>query len=176
MGWDFHHEQAPYDRKKICRSHVSDSYEVIKDAVVGTTWYAAVRNKETGKVHATIVLTQIDRSGYCNFGMKWMDETYGPFAYDCPKSILDLLSPTCDCEAMDWRNRCRAKALEKKGGGLDALRLAPIGAKLEVTTKEGRAYTVTKMAPDGQFKTYWLLMADNCHYLPKSRVKTAKVA
>ena len=176
MGWDFHHEIAPYDRKQICRARVSGNYEVIKDAMVGTTWYAAIKNKETGEVFASIVLTKIDRNGYCNFGMKWIDEECGPYHHDCPASILDLLTPTTSQYAQEWRERCRAHIQEKKEAGEDVLRTAPIGAHLEVTIKTGEVRRVVKMAPSYQFKTFWLRIENECRYLPKKYVKSAKIA
>ncbi len=109
MGWDYLHASSPINRKKILRSEVPDDYEVIKDAVVGSTWYAALKDKETGEVHAAVVLTHIDRNEYCNFGFKWMSETSEPVECDCPESILSLLSPTDDETALQWRERCRKK-------------------------------------------------------------------
>ena len=37
-----------------------------------------------------------------------LDENMGPCEADCPASILDLLSPTDNKHALDWRERCRA--------------------------------------------------------------------
>lgn len=171
MGWTYQHEIAPIDRRKLCRREINtDKYEVVKDAVVGTTWYAAIRNKETGKIHADIVLTKIDRSGYCNFGMKWLSEDCGPFKCDCPKSILDLLSPTDNEYALEWRENCRKGRTEK----ID-WRKIPVGAKLRVTLIGGEERTVIKMAPAYQFKTWWLLVDGSNSYIPKSRVKMAEV-
>ena len=91
MSWDYKHVPAPVNRAAECRALVSDDYKVLKDALVGTTWYAAVQNKTTGEVRALIVLIHIDRKDHCNFGVNWMNELDGPYYYDCPKSILYIL-------------------------------------------------------------------------------------
>lgn len=172
MGWDYHHEVAPYDRRAICRSNIGNGYEVVKDAVVGTTYYAAVKSPRDGKVGAVIILTKIDRNGYCNFGMKFMDEEMGPYRNDCPKSVLDALSPTDNKYAIEWREACWAKIHEPKD---ETLKNAPIGARLKVTLKNGEKRDVVKMAPAYQFKTWWLLVADGLSYIPKNRVIKAEV-
>lgn len=172
MGWDYHHEVAPYDRRAICRSNIGNGYEVVKDAVVGTTYYAAVKSPHDGSVSALIILTRIDRNGYCNFGMKFIDEDMGPYHCECPKSVLDALSPTDNENAIEWRRACREKLSEKKD---TTLKDAPVGARLKVTLKDGEERNVVKMAPGYQFKTWWLLVAGGVTYIPKSRVKKAEV-
>ena len=49
-----------------------------------------------------------DREGYI-FGYKDMAETMGPVESGCPAVILDLLTPTQNAYALDWRARCRAE-------------------------------------------------------------------
>lgn len=169
MGWDYHHEMAPYDRRAICRRHIGNGYEVVKDAVVGTTYYAAVKSPHDGSVGAVIILTHIDRNGYCNFGMKWIDEESGPYKCECPKSVLDALSPTDNESAIEWREKCRANKKDT------TLRDAPVGAKLKVTLKNGEERDVVKMEPMYQFKTWWLLVAGGLSYIPKNRVVKAEV-
>ncbi len=172
MGWDYHHEMAPYDRRSICRNSIGNGYEVVKDAVVGTTYYAAVKSPRDGKVGAVIILTKIDRNGYCNFGMKFMDEEMAPFERNCPRSVLDALSPTDNEYAIKWRETCWAKIHEPKD---ETLKNAPIGARLKVTLKNGEVRTVVKMAPEYQFKTWWLLVEGTITYIPRNRVEKAEV-
>lgn len=169
MGWDYHHEVAPYNRRTICRSNIGNGYEVVKDAVVGTTYYAAVKSPRDGKVGAVIILTKIDRNGYCNFGMKWLGEEDGPFKCECPKSVLDALSPTDNESAIEWREKCRANKKDT------TLKDAPVGTKLKVTLKNGEVRTVVKMAPEYQFKSWWLLVEGTITYIPRNRVKKAEV-
>lgn len=39
-----------------------------------------------------------------------LDENMGPYYYGCPASILDLLSPTANENALKWRAECRSQA------------------------------------------------------------------
>jgi hypothetical protein len=102
-------DQFTYDRP----DHTS---RVLRSALVKMrVYYAAVErmDAETGGriVWAAICLVRYnprDREGYV-FGYKDMDETMGPCAQDCPKAILDLLTPTGSPYAIAWRAACRAR-------------------------------------------------------------------
>lgn len=115
MGWTEYHAQyyknGRIDRKKEMDSGFSDGYEVVKSTMVGSTYYGAIRYK--GEVFACVALTGTrDREWW--FAYKDMDETEGPYCYDCPKSILDLLTPTDNKWAKEWRRKCRERIAEKK--------------------------------------------------------------
>ena len=90
---------------------------VLKSAMVGMVYYAAVETVVGDKrmVSAAIFLTcGKTRWDNTEWGYKDMDETCGPYYYDCPKGILDLLTPT-DCkEANEWRELCRKHRAEKR--------------------------------------------------------------
>jgi hypothetical protein len=45
------------------------------------------------------------------FGYKRIEEEMGPHECGCPTSILDLLSPTDNRDAQNWRAACRRNAL-----------------------------------------------------------------
>ena len=57
------------------------------------------------EVIAVVVLTSVRNGRY--FGYKDMDESELPFYYNCPESILKLLTPTENANANEWRKRCR---------------------------------------------------------------------
>ena len=127
MGW-LCYDATHYKNGKVDRKAEMDSIfnwhddvrtvSVLKSAMVGSTYYAAVRcvNTHTGidNVSAAVCLTcgSKDNGGF-NFGYKDMDETMGPYQYDCPKSILDLLSPTDNKTALEWRRLCRENLKRK---------------------------------------------------------------
>lgn len=174
MGWDFHHEVAPYNRREILKKELNtEKYEVLKDALVGSVWYAAIRNKETGNVYAAVVLTKIHKNDYCNFGIKWMDDSVGPYYYDCPKNILDLLSPTDSEWANEWRKKCLENKAKKKEK--DILKTSPIGTKFKVELTNGDTREVIKMAPNRQFKTWWLFAHASGTYVGKKYVAKAEI-
>lgn len=49
-----------------------------------------------------------------NFSYKDMDETMIPCYYDCPESILKLLSDTNNENALEYRRLCREKRRKRK--------------------------------------------------------------
>lgn len=117
MGWTFYNARnylpnGKVDKKAECRELFKNGYTVLKDSIVGNTWYAAVREEKSGDVFAAVVLTEDGDKDY-NFGYKDMDETVGPIECDCPKSILRELGETDSLLANDWRIRCWKK-IEKK--------------------------------------------------------------
>jgi hypothetical protein len=101
---------------------------ILASATVGGTFYAAVRNPETGQVWAFVAITQ-RRRDYLGFGYKDMDENMGPNEARAPARVLDKLTPLAECAhpplaagefcgtccARDWRQACRdyAAAVER---------------------------------------------------------------
>lgn len=108
MGWDYTHathytRTGAIDRK----AEIDELYtwqndtrkaEVVRSAMVGGTYYAAVKVTilSTGEAEtfAAVVLTHTNSRDYFNFGVKTMGESSGPCEDHCPASILSLLSPT----------------------------------------------------------------------------------
>ena len=113
----FNQDMVTYDSNKVI-----GKYEVLKSAMVGSTYYAAIKQtrfateteEENSIVFAVVCLTSTNLKEYYNFSYKDMDETCGPYQFDCHKSILDLLSPTDNEYALEWRNRCYEVLKEKK--------------------------------------------------------------
>ena len=111
MGWTYicrplRHDETPdsYLREKSGALNWSkhddatgDRHEVIASAMVGSVWYGALKityasTPGTSRVVALVFLTS-QRKGE-GFGWKDMSEDMGPNECDCPKRILDLLTPT----------------------------------------------------------------------------------
>ncbi len=88
------------------------SYRVLSSAYKMPAFYAAIEriHKETGErvVWAAVIkITQLHSRDRYNFCYKDMDESMGPYYYDCPAKILDLLTPTDNEHANKWRAHCR---------------------------------------------------------------------
>ena len=186
MGWTSYHatyykRNGSIDRKAECDAYFLEGlnrghYEVLKSAVVGSVYYAAVRNlkryvgrDENGNyiyedavnepVRAAVFLTQTDSKDYFNFYYKDMSEDMGPCECDCPVSILKLLSPTDSEWALKWRERCRKRAEQKKSP--TALSNLPVGARIRFTYG-GEVKELVKHPPAYQFKRpFWYNPA--CH-------------
>ena len=166
MGWTSyqatHYKKGKVDRKAECDALFNCSDErrecaVLKSAMVGSTYYAAVKctADEYSSVGAVVCLTSTDRKDYFNFSYKDMDETMGPFKYDCPKGILDLLTPTDNECANNWREACR-EMLAKKNNP-NALNKLPVGTIIQVTMPFDTTYfsegEVVKLRKDKNWRS-----------------------
>ena len=93
-----------------------NTYEILESSYVNlSVFYAAVRGLD-GTVFAAVVLARhypMDDWGH-NFIVKDMDETVGPCEVDCPRRILELLSPTKNTYALEWREKCWENVLERE--------------------------------------------------------------
>ncbi len=65
--------------------------------------------KATGdrEVFGLVCHIQHAPNDYYNFGYKDVTECMGPYQTECPARILDLLTPTTNEYALEWRAACR---------------------------------------------------------------------
>lgn len=100
-------------QNNFLENHGSIRERILGSASVNRVVYAAVERqvlpRDTKVVYAVIYLLQYfsNRSDGRNFACKAMHEALLPFYYECPNSILELLTPTDDANANNWRQRCR---------------------------------------------------------------------
>lgn len=132
MGWDsINLVSTNYKSvKKQLDSIFCDGYEVMKSAMVGSTYYAAVKCPD-GRVTASVILTRIDNNDYFNFSYKPMDESMGPNEIRCPQSILNILSRPDNERSESWRIRC-----ETYNANTRELSRIPFGGKVMVDGKQ----------------------------------------
>lgn len=84
-----------------------DKYEVLDVAIVHRIeLYAAIKILATGEVSAAIWQLSYSNRSYYNFSYKDMDESCGPYLYNCPERILEVLTPTTNEYALKWREEC----------------------------------------------------------------------
>lgn len=184
MGWTSYHathydKRGHVDRKAECDSYFegypnTGHYKVMKSVMKGSVYYGAIKKliryagkDENGqsvyeplpeneqKVFAVVFLTSTDSKDYFNFSYKDMDESMEPYYYDCPKSILDILSPTENECALTWRKKCRERQAEKKEG--ISLSKLPVGAKIRFA-RGNETVELVKHPAAYQFKRpfwYW---------------------
>jgi hypothetical protein len=121
MGWTGTHYDG-YIRtakdKKTAMDEIYNGYKdwgkVLKSSIVNNVYYAAIHHYKTNSVFATVVLLSIDNSDYFNLNYKDMSEDMGPCYYDCPITILNLLTKTESDYAKEWRKKCREHIAKKK--------------------------------------------------------------
>lgn len=119
MGW---YGYTRKDREYVEDYFKRNGYDILECAVVNDVFYAAVRcnagNDYDGRVLCLVALLHgIEHAGdghyftKPNFEYKPMGETVGPYYYDCPKKVFDLLSPLRPNETMaiEWRRKVKAK-------------------------------------------------------------------
>lgn len=173
MGWTWYnagyYKNGKIDRKaemdeKFNWTEGERKVSVLKSVMRGSVYYAAVRSQNesngTDKTVAVVCLTSTNMKDYTNFGYKDMDETMGPGPSNCPKSILDLLTPTDSEWANEWRDRCR-KNLERNR----AKKPLPVGTIIEIEWN-GEKRRLERMAPNHQFRRPWWLVLGMSRYIP----------
>lgn len=134
MGWISYHA-THYKNDRIDRKAELDSlwetdatFKILKSSVIGSTYYAAVKGDD--RIFGMVILTHTDMKDCFNFSYKEISEDAGPYYYDCPKGILDLLTPTDNKYANVWREKCYENIKAKRDP--NALMNLPEGSKIKV--------------------------------------------
>ena len=98
---------------------------VIGSALVGSTIYLAVKydSESLHCVYGAVILTAYNKNRR-EFLTKGMSESMVPCSYDCPKRILDMLTPAEDECAKEWRRMCKEHRGKNRA---DALTKCEIG-------------------------------------------------
>jgi hypothetical protein len=128
MGWTFTNKGSQTTREFFEKEFNYDkpdgrSGKILAFSATWTVAYMAYEVKvpaidglpaKTDVIGIVCLLRHVPRAadGY-TFGYKDMSEEMGPNESRCPKSILDLLTPTTYEYALAWRQRCRER-IEKK--------------------------------------------------------------
>ena len=108
MGWLFKKGSVT---KTQLQAELDDSWtsprtKVLESAIVDDVYYAAIAGYDfdsTPIVYCAVALIEVTATEY---GYKMMDETMGPYVYDCPASIFVRLTPLAQQYAgfsADWR-------------------------------------------------------------------------
>ncbi len=168
MGWTGYranyYKNGKIDRKKECDAYFLEGYnrgyyEILKSVMVGSIYYAAIRAvmKKIGgelvkipqKEQHTFAIVMLTRIKGMDFYYKEMTEDMEPFYYDCPESILNLLSDTTNKNAVQWRETCRKKVARNK-----FLNVCPVGTIIRIK-HNGDILSLIKESPRYQFRTPW---------------------
>ena len=178
MGWIFYDSihlkpNGSVDRKKEMDSGFDNGHMVVKSAMVGSVYYAAIKKESTNDVYGFVALTSSDKKGSgFNFGYKDMDETCGPYEYKCPLSILNILTETDNEYAQGWRAKCRKYHEDRKSP--NHFRSLPFRAKVIWTVphgnfsgyRKGDRVELIKSKSRGEH-AYWYSLGDRWRINPK---------
>jgi hypothetical protein len=122
MGWTSLSKPAGMSTREVFEREFNFSREggdqkgtVLDCSVKGNVAYLAYeRMTPTHRyVYAIVCLIRRSRKDTFNFSYKDMDETMGPYYYDCPARILSLLTPTDNEEARQWREKCWKRSFRR---------------------------------------------------------------
>jgi len=183
MGWTSYnadcYKNGKIDRIAEVEKHLvwgsSDTdnhckHTILKSSLVGTTVYSAIEHIDSEgvrRVFATIFLTSINTKDYYNFFYKDMDESVGPCECDCPKVILNMLTPTDHEYAISWRDRCVEKAknrkLDKKV--VDGLSKLPLNSKIKITSGSNMGVILSKCWANKLKNPSWVDWANRTRYI-----------
>jgi hypothetical protein len=95
--------------KEFVAAELGDSATVVDWSIVGSCAYIVYRSGD-GSCGAEVWKLSRCTDGYGHhIGYKPMDESMLPYFYDCPKRLLDKLTPTDSPNANEWRATCHAK-------------------------------------------------------------------
>lgn len=95
----------------------------------GSTFYAAVDCGLENKAYVvhTYQKTNPHYAGDYRFGYKVECETAGPHRWKAPRRLLDLLTPTSNELAIEWRKKCERTLLNRA-----RLKSLPIGTRIQI--------------------------------------------
>lgn len=198
MGWTgttaifykYKNGRQTVDTKAECDALWSQDhsrFKVLKSAMVGSTYYAAIQickkwkegaerspenlvdiPEEEREVFGEVILTSVNMKDFFNFSYKDIPETMGPCEDHCPMSIIKLLTPTTSEWANQWRDRCREYA--KSRNSPNNPNKLPIGTKIKFTNNRGEEIILVKRSPAYQFKTPWWYEPSSGCYCSKKRL------
>ena len=131
MGWTGTHKYKDESMQNFVEREIkyNSNFERIgKGFYKNGAFYGAVKNKKTGAIIAEVILFQFSKNNeHENIWYKEQDETVGPYKYDCPDRILDLLTDPLNEWAASWRKKCREQNAKSK------IKLTP-GTKVKFKT------------------------------------------
>lgn len=94
MGWIIFNEDRSAKEYFIDKYNNEENYELVDIAIKNfRTAYIAVKDLKKGYTFAMVYLLHRAPKSYDNFGYKDMSEFAGPGETECPKRIIDKLTP-----------------------------------------------------------------------------------
>lgn len=161
MGWtytnkgskttkEFFESEFNYDKPAEGRSG--------KVIAFSATWrvaymaYRVTTPEKTEVIGIVCLIHHVPRAadGY-TFGYKDMTESMGPCESRCPGTILDLLTPTTEEYAIEWRKRCRER-LEKRAAAPRASFGDWIKFSSPLTFRSGQTYDTLQWVKGSLFR------------------------
>ena len=116
MGWLFTQGATRADIiEDLTREQVTDErvFRTLRKCFRGNTMYALHESGKPGELKKWLCVYLLQTDGKYGWGYKDMDETMGPYYFDCPVSYLDEADPPTSETAAKWREEVRKLAAER---------------------------------------------------------------
>lgn len=121
MGWISTSVSGKFNTEQFLKAELERSsdpeveYIVLEHCMIGSVLYAAVEQVRypdlpEAQSHVFAVVVNTLRIG-SELSWKCIEESMGPYHYDCPTSIIDRLGEPTTGYAQTWRDNCRKRAL-----------------------------------------------------------------
>ena len=104
-------EVFPGESNKLLKFYRHNMVSYEKDVIEDSVMYCAVRVNNTYTLGVVVLMIRVNREKLrTEVIYKVMDESSLPFYYDCPPSLIAMLTPVKDLpypgSAEEWRQRC----------------------------------------------------------------------
>lgn len=116
MGWLYTQDATRADIiNELTHERVNDRgvFRTLRKCFRGNTMYALHESGPPGNLKKWICVYLLQRNGKFGWGYKDIEETMGPYYYDCPVSYLDEADPPTTETATKWRDEVRAKSNQR---------------------------------------------------------------
>jgi hypothetical protein len=100
MGISYQHKRQR-NTLEILRSELSSDCEIVASCIRADCAYLAIKRGDM--VIGSVARLYRSRN---ELGIKWIDEDMGPYYHECPRRVLDCLTPTDSDYAKNWRASC----------------------------------------------------------------------
>ena len=127
MGWLYTYKPKGESMKEFFSKEFNGENSQVLDVALINFREAYIAYQVGDEVVALVCLVEFVQDSYYNLGYKSMDENMGPCYYNCPTRILEILTPTQNEYAREWREACwqrhQERAAKKVANG-DQVRFA----------------------------------------------------
>ncbi len=174
MGWTYN--AHPCSKESFVKQILMESGAILAHSVRGNRLWTIYQPKGS-EADPFILLFLLSRSNGC-WGYKDMDETMGPYFFDCPLSFLDIVpEPEKGCHlslgetGKSWRDHVREYHAKRRE---DASRRPEVGDKVIISNDTypgyGGEYTITHNLGRRGFMLNEVLRI-NCRQVKKVEVR-----
>ena len=117
MGWlFFHNVRSRSELVKLLRDEANKTpgFEILKSSVTGNHMWSLLQiTGKDGKQVRLVTLDLLSKQGD-QWGHKALDESVGPYYYDCPLAYLEHLTEPVNENAAVWRAKVRMHWEQRK--------------------------------------------------------------